>query len=139
MYIFWSEQERWVINKKEKVLKNPCHLGIDKFQEAFIIRSEGVNGIRINVNLPNVFAIYKKGNDDFRFHVDAAGNVVILGTNIGHKEVLVAQGNLPADTLAKRDACMLGWLSRIRAQQEFLFLTVSKIKAYPIVMGNFLS
>ena len=88
------------------------------------------------IDLADVGTIQENRDHNLGFHMQAAGDVIVLGGDVRDHKGLVAEGYLPANALPKGDQDMVGRVAGIRPQFEFLPLAISEIKAYPVVMGN---
>ena len=71
------------------ILNNFRYFFIYKFEETLVFFSKWIRRIRVNVDLANIFAIFEQGYHNFSFYVNAAGDIIVLCTHIGHHKVLV--------------------------------------------------
>src|SRR6187402_1226724 len=97
----------------------------------FVFFCKRVDDVAVDVNLANVYTIYKKRNHNFRLYGKTAGNVIVLCADIRNNKIIVGNRNLATNSLSERDNRMVCFCTYIRAKMKGFGLMVGKIKTYP--------
>ncbi len=90
----------------------------------------------VDVDLPNVFAIHKKRNDNFWFYGETARNIIVLGRHIGNHEIGIGNRYLSTNSFSERNYGMIRFCPNIRAKMQGFGLVIGKIKTNPIIVIN---
>src|SRR5690606_32508922 len=106
------------------------------FQKTFVFIGKGIWCVGVDVYLSDILPVYEQRNYNFGLYGNATSDIVILGTYIRNYEVLVGNGHLATDSLAKRYNRVVCRFASIRSQFKFLLIAISKVKAYPIIIGD---
>src|SRR5690606_20623375 len=125
-----------IINNWLNLLKKLRNFPVDVFQETFVFRGKGIRGVGVDIYLPDILVVYEQRNHDFCLYGNTTCDIIVLGGYIGYYEVLVGNGHLTTDALSKRDNGMVCRCARIGSQFKFLLIAISKVKPYPIIIGD---
>ena len=92
----------------------------------------------IDVDLPDIFAVFDDRNHNFSFRIDGTAQIVVLFMNIGNHKSLVGNRNLTTDSFTERNYRVIGFSANIRSENQFFFVAVFKVKSSPVEIGYFL-
>ena len=109
------------------------------FAEGAIVRAEGGEEMRVDVEFADDFVVNEDGNHNFGFGFEGAGEITRIGIYVSDDNGLAGGGRGAADALVERNAGVgrHGALEMTENENVVVAFLFEHVKANPVVTSDF--